>query len=462
MDYNSFLTRDFKKPIQTVERAASHSRLNLNRLHMVAILSSVVAIGTLISFFSLDAKATRHAQVLNSNPQNQIVVPLTLPASTLETAASVEQDETEPYQWLSATVKAGDSLSSIFKRNNLDASELFRIMQAGKETRRLRSIKPGQVIRVQLDSDNAIQTLLYDISKFETLAVHRDGDNFVSAYHHKDVEKRINHAAGFIDSSLFEAGTDAGLSVQITMELAYIFGWDVDFALDIRKGDQFTVMYEEHFLDGTKVNEGPIIAAEFINQGNVYRAIRYTDESGRSDYYSPDGLSMRKAFLRTPVDFRRISSRFGKRKHPVLNGIRMHTGVDYAAPRGTPIKAAGDGKIMFKGNKGGYGRAIIIQHGGRYSTLYAHMNSFKQGIHVGKRVKQGQVIGYVGSSGRATGPHLHYEFRVNGVHRNPLTVRLPNAQPINALYKQAFESHAQALMAQLEMHTKTTLALNHQ
>ena len=171
---------------------------------------------------------------------------------------------------------------------------------------------------------------------------------------------------------------------------------------------------------------------------------------------------MRKAFLRTPVDFRRISSRFGKRKHPVLSGIRMHKGVDYSAPTGTPIKAAGDGKVIHKGTKGGYGRTIIIQHGGRYSTLYAHMSSYRKGIYIGKRVKQGQVIGYVGSSGRATGPHLHYEFRVNGVHRNPLTVKLPNAQPIDNRYKQDFALHAESMLSQLAMYKETNLALNHQ
>ena len=216
------------------------------------------------------------------------------------------------------------------------------------------------------------------------------------------------------------------------MELANIFGWDIDFALDIRAGDHFTVIYEERFLNGEKIGNGPILAAEFVNQGRSYKAIRYSDAGNRSDYYSPTGLSMRKAFLRTPVDFRRISSRFGKRKHPILNRMRMHTGVDYAASRGTPIRAAGDGKVIHKGRKGGYGRTVIIQHGGRYSTLYAHMNSYRRGVYTGKRVKQGQIIGYVGSSGRATGPHLHYEFRVNGVHRNPLTVKLPSAKPINS------------------------------
>lgn len=463
MDYKSFLTRDFKSVAQVTERK---KRLRLNHLHLVVIIASVLVIGTLFSLVSLDAEANRQIQLINSQSDNQIVLPITIPTNM---PVSVQDDDTsteqtsqiEEPQWINTEVKRGDSLASIFKRHRLDAGELHAIMKLGDDTKQLRSLQPGQKFKIQVDQDNAIQALVFDIDRYESLAVHRDGDNFVASYHHKNVEKRTNNATGVIRSSLFEAGREAGLSDKLTMELATIFGWDIDFALDIRQGDHFTVLYEEHFLNGLKVNDGEILAAEFVNQRQSFHAIRYTDESGRSDYYSPDGLSMRKAFLRTPVDFRRISSRFGKRKHPVLSGIRMHKGVDYSAPPGTPIKAAGDGKVIHKGTKGGYGRTIIVQHGGSYSTLYAHMSSYRNGINVGKRVKQGQIIGYVGSSGRATGPHLHYEFRVNGVHRNPLTVKLPNAQPIDNQFKQAFVSHAEAMMSQLTMYKETNLALNH-
>ena len=464
MDYKSFLTRDFKSVAQVTER---EKRLRLNHLHLILIIASVLVIGTLFSLVSLDAKANRHIEQLNSQTEAQIVLPIEIPnnlPATIEipTATTTENENSDEQQWITAEVKRGDSLATIFKRHRLDASELHAIMQLGDDTQRLQSVQPGQQFKIQVDQDNAIQTLVYDISRYESLAVHRDGDNFVASYHHKDVEKRTNNATGFITSSLFEAGREAGLSDKLTMELAHIFGWDIDFALDIRQGDHFTVLYEEHFLNGLKVNDGEILAAEFVNQGQSFHAIRYTDASGRSDYYSPDGLSMRKAFLRTPVDFRRISSRFGKRKHPVLSGIRMHKGVDYSAPTGTPIKAAGDGKVIHKGTKGGYGRTVILQHGGSYSTLYAHMSSYRKGVYVGKRVKQGQVIGYVGSSGRATGPHLHYEFRVSGVHRNPLTVKLPNAQPIANDFKDEFVSHAETMMSQLAMFKETNLALNHQ
>ena len=457
MDYNSFLTKDFKNSRLGNPRS---SRLRINRRHVLIVLASVIATGLVLSFVSLDAKAKRYAQSLNDDPLNQIVLPISIPTA-LENSAQppspVVQSPQDP--WLEVKVKPGDSLAAIFKRNKLDAAELHAIMQVSQDTRQLRYLTPGQTFRIQVDEDNNVLNLTYNINPLETLNVHRDGDDFIANYHHKNVEKRMNHASAVIRTSLFEAGRDAGLSSQMIMELAHIFGWDIDFALDIREGDSFTVIYEEDFLNGTRLNDGPILAAEFVNQGRTYKAIRYTDPGGRSDYYDPNGNSMRKAFLRTPVDFRRISSGFGMRFHPILNRMRMHTGVDYAAPVGTPIKSTGDGKIIFIGRKGGYGKAIIIKHGGVYSTLYGHMSRFHRGMRVGKQVKQGQIIGYVGSTGRATGPHLHYEFRINGVFRNPLTVKLPNANPINSVYRQKFEEHAQTLLSQLSV-VNSSLALN--
>jgi murein DD-endopeptidase MepM/ murein hydrolase activator NlpD len=242
------------------------------------------------------------------------------------------------------------------------------------------------------------------------------------------------------------------------MELAGIFGWDIDFALDIRKGDSFKVLYEEIYRNGEKIKDGDILAAEFINDGEVYRAVRYTNpKTDRTEYYTPEGKSMRKEFLRTPVNFTRISSRFTTaRYHPVLHKFRSHKGVDYAAKRGTPIRAAGDGKVIFKGTKGGYGRVVILQHGSKYTTLYAHLNSYDKSISVGKKVKQGQTIAYVGSSGLATGPHLHYEFRVDGVHRNPLTVRLPSSEPVPQSHLASFEQTTAPVLAQLDLLSRDT------
>ncbi|MEJ2142936.1 MAG: peptidoglycan DD-metalloendopeptidase family protein, partial [Gammaproteobacteria bacterium] len=405
---------------------------------------------------------SRFVQPTETKQQQQITIPLTIPESSPETGVTSHDDGDDDVrlQRLSFKVKAGDSLASLFKRSDLSATELHQIMKLGKDTRSLRYIKPGQQFRISVNDQQQIQELFYDIDKMESLHITRDGDSFHAVLVQRPVDIRSNYASATIDSSLFEAGKNAGMKDALIMQLVGIFGWDIDFALDIRKGDSFNILYEEHFMEGRKIKDGPIIAAEFTNQGRTYRAVRYTDAKGRTDYFSDDGRSMRKAFLRTPVDFRRISSRFGKRHHPTLNRMKMHKGVDYAAKTGTPVKAAGDGKVAFRGRKGGYGKVVILQHGGRYSTLYAHMSRFKRGVYPGKRVKQGQIIGYVGSTGRATGPHLHYEFRVNGVHRNPLTVRLPDAAPIARQYKDDFMARSQNLLAQLDSRKPTRVAIN--
>ena len=262
-------------------------------------------------------------------------------------------------------------------------------------------------------------------------------------------------------SSLFLAGQRAGLSDKLIMEMVSLFGWDIDFALDIRKGDEFKLIYQEQYKDDQKVGDGPIVAAVFTNRNEAFRAVRYTTPDGDTNYYNENGASMRKAFLRTPLKFSRISSRFNlRRKHPVLNRIRAHKGVDYAAPTGTPIKATGDGTVTLAGRKGGYGRTVILKHGGTRSTLYAHMSSISKNIRRGKRVKQGQIIGYVGKSGLATGPHLHYEFRVNGVHRNPLTVKFPNASGVPKKYLADFKQQTAVHLAQLENQPGQSLADN--
>lgn len=362
---------------------------------------------------------------------------------------------------ITVKVKKGDTLSAIFKRHNLSSSSLYKIINSGKEAKRLTRIKPGQTFSIALNQKNKITRLEFQINKIDTLLISRNDRGYTPEIQSKDIETRQQFTAGIITNSLFAAGQKAGLNSAMIMKLAHIFGWDVDFALDIRKGDSFAVLYEEQYVDGNKIASGNILSAEFVNQGKVFRAIRYTDASDHTDYYSEKGLSMRKAFLRTPVAFSRISSRFSTgRKHPVLNRIRAHKGVDYAASRGTPIKAVGDGKVIFKGRKGGYGRVIILQHGSKYTTLYAHMNAYNKKLHNGSRVKQGQTIGYVGMSGLATGPHLHYEFRINGVHRNPLTVKLPSAAPISKKYRADFKVAAETMISQLKLRKQETIALN--
>jgi murein DD-endopeptidase MepM/ murein hydrolase activator NlpD len=284
--------------------------------------------------------------------------------------------------------------------------------------------------------------------------IQRTGGSFEAQIVERELDTRKIHANGVIDSSLFLAAADAGVSDRTIMNLAGIFAWDIDFVLDIRKGDSFTVIFEEILRDGKRVAEGEILAAEFVNQGERFRAVRFETPEGRADYFTPDGRSVRKAFVRAPLSFSRISSNFNpRRKHPKLNTIRAHKGVDYAAPSGTPVKSAGDGKIVFRGRKGGYGNAVIVQHGGNITTLYAHLSKFARS-RSGSRVRQGQVIGYVGATGLATGPHLHYEYRRNGVHLNPRTVKLPDAEPLDSTYQGDFESVANPLLEQLEEQRK--------
>jgi len=274
--------------------------------------------------------------------------------------------------------------------------------------------------------------------------------------------RHLTSTHGVVNTSLMQAGQTAGLSEELILQLANIFAWDIDFAGNLHQGDQFTVVYEES-RGNNHTSNSQIVAAEFINQGRILTAIRYKDDEGQVNYYSPEGKPMRKAFLSTPVDFVRISSGFDtQRKHPILNKIRAHKGVDYAASEGTPVKSAGDGEVVFCGSKGGYGQALIIKHGERYETLYAHLSEFKTGIQSGDRVKQGEVIGYVGQTGLATGPHLHYEFRVDGMHRNPETLDLAQASPLHASVLADFKSQTQPLLAQLNQAKARTLFAKNQ
>ena len=391
----------------------------------------------------------------DSGPQ-ETAFNLPLPAAG---PAPVSEPQEPLAVWQEVTVKSGDSIAAIFARFDIPPRQLHTLLQQGGPTEHLKKIYPGQTLRIMSSAEQGLMRLSYPIDRLNTLEIARNDDAFDVSTITLTPEFRSKNASGVIDSSLFLAAGKAGLSDTLTMELAGIFGWDIDFALDIRKGDRFTVLYEEMYADGENIGNGTILAAEFINHGKRYQAIRYTDAGGKTDYYSLDGKSMRKAFLRTPVEFSRISSGFSLgRKHPVLNTIRAHKGVDYAASTGTPIKATSDGKIVHRGKKGGYGNTIIVQHGSKYSTLYAHLSKYRSGLTTGSRVKQGQIIGYVGSSGLATGPHLHYEFRVDGVHRDPLRVKLPGADPLANKYRSDFDKKAEALMAQLDLVRDVQLA----
>lgn len=373
-----------------------------------------------------------------------------LPDTNTLLVAAIEPVSTEP-AWQELTVKSGDNLSSIFASAGLNDRDLYELFDGNKDAKDLRNITPGQKMAILLDKQGKLQELTYFKNILDSLKFTRSTAGFVSQAINLKPEVRRSFREGAINSSLFMAGKQAGLPNNLTMELANIFGFDIDFALDIQKGDSFKVMYEEQYLDNKKIGTGAILAASFTNDGKTFSAVRYTNKDGLTRYFTPDGKAMNKAFLRMPIEFARISSGFNlNRLHPVLNSIRAHKGTDYAASTGTPIRSTGDGKVILAGRKGGYGNCVIVQHGQGYETLYGHMSNFAKGIRTGSRVSQGQVIGYVGQTGLATGPHLHYEFHVNGAVRNPVTVALPKAIGIDANEKSLFLATTQELVSQLE------------
>ncbi|MDH0688241.1 peptidoglycan DD-metalloendopeptidase family protein [Stutzerimonas stutzeri] len=370
--------------------------------------------------------------------------------------------ETDPLA-KSVVVANGDTLSTVFAKVGLSPAVMHAVLASSPDAKQLSRLKIGQTLEFQLTEQGELASLRSKLNSLETLALEQTPKGYVFKKEQVKPEVSTAYARGEIDSSLFLAAKRAGLSHNLTMDLANVFGYDIDFALDIRKGDSFEVIYEEKTVEGQRVGTGNILAARFTNRGKTYSAVRYTSKDGTTSYYNADGTSMRKAFIRTPVDFARISSRFSNgRKHPILNKIRAHKGVDYAAPHGTPIKSAGDGKVLLAGRKGGYGNTVIIQHGQRYRTLYAHMQGFAKGVRNGSTVKQGQIIGYIGTTGLSTGPHLHYEFQVDGVHVDPLGLKLPMADPIAKSEMPRFMQQSQPLMARMDEERATMLALNRQ
>ena len=367
-------------------------------------------------------------------------------------------DPIPEYATLELKISRGDTMEKLFRRHSLDLGHLAQIARLAEARATFRNLKPGDVFEIEHDEGQLV-SMYSALDLTSALNIERTKDGFQAEIVDRPIERRKRIAQGVIQSSLFLAGAEAGLSDKVIMNIAGIFAWDVDFVLDIRQGDSFVVQYEEVWQEGEFVTDGEIIAAEFNNNGRTIKAIRFIDDEGRSDYFTPEGDSVRKAFIRAPVDFTRVSSNFNpNRRHPILNTIRAHRGVDYAAPRGTPIKAAGDGKVIYRGVKNGYGNCVILQHGGNITTLYAHMSRFASKVGVGSRVRQGQTIGYVGATGLATANHLHYEYRLNGVHRNPRTVKLPKANPIDSKYRERFLASVDPIIDELEQFKRKQLA----
>jgi len=359
------------------------------------------------------------------------------PSSTT-IVSTVNSQQQNNMSWQTAKVRSGDSIARIFKRLGFSAQETYAVSTAqGKDSKLLMKINVGDTLRIASNDENKVTALEYPLSKTDTLYINLVGDKFQSYKESKTVEIRQAFAHGTISSSFWNAGTMAGLTDAQIINFANIFGWDIDFALDLRAGDSFNMIYEKKYIEGEYIGTGNILAAEFINRDEPFQAVRFTDD----EYYTPDGKSMRKTFLRAPVNFKYISSNFKrKRFHPVQKRWKAHRGVDYAAKTGTPVVAAGNGKVTHSTYNKYNGNYVFIQHGNGIVTKYLHFS--KRAVKKGQRVKQGQLIGKVGATGLAAGPHLHYEFLLNGVHRNPRTVKLPDAKPIAKKYKTEFTALA--------------------
>jgi murein DD-endopeptidase MepM/ murein hydrolase activator NlpD len=380
------------------------------------------------------------------------------PAASTATAAAPQSAQTQAVSsasfglsTINVIVHPNDTLDAIFRRLKLSLSDLASLRGLPGLKARLDSLRPGESLRL-MHKDGSLVGLERRLNEEQTLKVVRDASGLKADVLQNPLEARPRTVRAVINSSLFEAVEAAGGHDQTAVALADIFGWDIDFVLDIQPGDSFVVSYQELYQDGVYVKDGPILAASFTNQSRQYRAVRYVDPDGNAHYYTPDGRSMRRAFLRAPVEFTRISSRFNSaRLHPILNLIRAHKGIDYAAPIGTPVRAAGDGRIRYAGPKGGYGNVVEIEHTRSVVTVYGHLSRFAKGTRAGAHVAQGAVIAYVGMTGLATGPHLHYEYRVNGVFKNPQTVSLPDAEPIDARWRADFQARTASLLASLEV-----------
>lgn len=367
--------------------------------------------------------------------------------------------EPEPQiQWESLTVENGDSLAKIFKRKGYSASDLHYMMLSDEKIDILKKIRPGHTLEFASNDDHSFLGLRYPYNISETLQVTKLADKeFDVAIDEKEIEFKTRFATATITSSFYNAGKEAGLPDGVIMELAGVFEYDIDFALEIRKDDSFSVLYEEKFIDGEKVGYGNILSAEFTNQGDSFAAVRYTDLNDRTAYYTPEGKALRKSFLRAPLQFNYVSSNFNpNRFHPIQKRVKPHRGVDYRAPIGTPVRASGDGRVTSSAYNNYNGHYVFIKHGNNITTKYLHFS--KRAVKSGERVKQGQIIGYVGSTGMSQAPHLHYEFVVNGVHRNPRTVKLPHAAPVPKNEVERFREQSKPLIAQLETERTTYFA----
>ncbi len=363
------------------------------------------------------------------------------PASAPKTAEAPRND------WQTVRIASGQTLGSVFADLGLSASAMHRVLEVPEANQMASRLQVGSELAFEIGPDGELKGLRFDQDERRRVQLAVAGDSVERQVIERPIERRVMVATGSIRSSLFADGAKAGLGIGTMNEMVKALQYDIDFAQDLREGDTFQIVYEELWREGERLRDGGVVAVNFVNQGKAYTAVRF-ERDGQAEYFDLDGRPLRKSFMRTPIEFARLTSGFGARRHPVLGRMRMHNGVDYAAPTGTPIFAAGDARVKFAGWQNGYGRTVILDHGNGITTLYAHMSRLGS-YRVGQRVQQGRTIGYVGASGLATGPHLHYEFRVNNVHRNPLTVTMPKPEPLTGPALAAFHRATAPALAQL-------------
>ena len=419
------------------ERAGSRRRISPRWLAAVA---AVPLLGV-VAAFGIAPSTSTDPIVLQRVLQD---VPLTIPQQ-VDGGASAQYFREE-------RIQRGDTVGSLLARLQIDDEQAASYLRSARHVRSLYQLVPGRTVRAVTTEQGKLVSLRYLNGDGNELLVQHRGGDFFAREQPLVTEQRLVMSSGEVHTSLYAATDAAGLSDGVAVQLAEIFSSEVDFHRDLRPGDRFAVVFEALYNNGEFVRTGRIFAAEFVNGGRAYRAVYFEDSAGHGGYYTPEGRNLRKSFLRSPLEFSRISSGFSlSRFHPVLQSWRAHKGVDYAASTGTRVKATADGYVQFAGHQGGYGKLLVLRHMNGYTTAYGHLSGFAKGLRVGQHVGQGDVIGFVGSTGLATGPHLHYEFRVNGMHQNPLKLAVPQGPAITAQLKAAFDERARPLMSQLAL-----------
>lgn len=416
------------------------------KLRWFVVLSTVPLLGVVTAFGIM--------------PQNDILSrPEKIVVEEIDLPAPAQPAQPVSTFWHNEHVQRGDTVVELLHRLNVEDAAASDFLRRSKAAASFRQLNLGKEIQAETSADCSLLALRYLTNEGDQVTISKIGDSFKTSLVSAQLEQRTFVRTGDIKTTLFAATDEAGLPDNAANQLSEIFGGDIDFHRDLRKGDRFSVIYETPYINDEASRTGRILAAEFINQGRAFRAVYFQAADSTGDYYSPDGKSMHKAFLRSPIEFSRVSSGFSQsRFHPVLNKWRAHKGVDYASPIGTKVKATSDGIVAFVGSQGGYGNVVMLDHQGGFQTVYGHLSRYAKGVHRGQRVNQGETIGYVGMTGMTTGPHLHYEFRAGGVQRDPLKVALPDGKPVNDLQKSAFMESTRDLHTRLSLLRNTRIA----